>query len=79
MSVRALSTRLARLERAHPSRAWRGGSILTNGRFWDMLCGAAQDVTDAERSAACEKMLAILNRRTYIRNLLREVDEVLES
>ena len=49
MSVRTLSNRLARLERSAPARTRRGGSILKNRRFWDMLCGAAQNVTDAEQ------------------------------
>lgn len=49
MSVRGLSNRLARLERSAPSRGRRGGSILKNCRFWDMLSGAAQNVTDSEQ------------------------------
>jgi len=49
---------------------------------WDALVdrmAAGESVTEAERAALRDKMLAILNRRTYIRNLLREVDEVLEN
>jgi len=49
---------------------------------WDALvdrAAAGEAVADSERAAIHDKMLAILNRRTYLRNLLREVDEVLES
>ena len=49
---------------------------------WDALvdrAAAGEAVADSERAAIRDKMLAILNRRTYLRNLLREVDEVLES
>jgi len=49
---------------------------------WDALVDrstAGESVTDGERASVRETMLAILNRRAYIRNLLREVDEVLED
>jgi molecular chaperone HscB len=38
---------------------------------------AGEDVT-AERQQALDRMLDLLNRRTYIRNLVRDVNEVLE-
>ena len=49
---------------------------------WDALvdrASAGKNVEDSERAAVRDKMLDILNRRSYLRNLLREVDEVLES
>lgn len=49
---------------------------------WDALvdrAAAAETVAESERAAVRDKMLSILNRRTYLRNLLREVDEVLQS
>ena len=49
---------------------------------WDALvddAAAGQTVAESKRASAREKLLDILNRRTYLRNLLREVDEVLES
>ena len=49
---------------------------------WDGLIdrtSAGEDVAESERTAARDKMVDILNRRSYLRNLLREVDEVLES
>ncbi len=36
-------------------------------------------VEDSERAAVRDKMVDVLNRRSYLRNLLREMDEVLES
>jgi molecular chaperone HscB len=49
---------------------------------WDALvdhAAAGENVSESERAAARDKLLAILNRRSYLRNLLREIDEVLES
>jgi molecular chaperone HscB len=49
---------------------------------WDALvdrASAGEAVEDSERAAVRDKMIDILNRRSYLRNLLREVDEVLES
>jgi molecular chaperone HscB len=49
---------------------------------WDNLIDraiASQPITEEERSTILDAMLAILNRRSYIRNLLREIDEALES
>lgn len=47
---------------------------------WDQMedrLAAGEDV-DAERKKILDEMLGLLNRRTYIRNLVREVNEVLE-
>jgi molecular chaperone HscB len=49
---------------------------------WDALvdrASAGETVEESARATARDKMLDILNRRTYLRNLLREVDEALES
>jgi len=49
---------------------------------WDGLvdrAAAGESVAELERAAARDAMLAVLNGRNYLRNLLREVDEVLES
>ena len=49
---------------------------------WDGLIDRAsvgEDVAENERTSARDKMVDILNRRSYLRNLLREVDEVLEG
>ncbi|HVP54097.1 MAG TPA: Fe-S protein assembly co-chaperone HscB [Candidatus Eisenbacteria bacterium] len=49
---------------------------------WDALvdrAAAGETVAEPERAAARDMMLAVLNRRSYLRNLLREIDEVLES
>ena len=49
---------------------------------WDALVdrtAAGENVAETERTAARDKMVEILNRRNYLRNLLREIDEVLES
>jgi len=44
---------------------------------WDALL--ERDPGRTERRAMCEKMLAVLNRRSYIRNLVRDVTEVLDE
>lgn len=49
---------------------------------WDVLidrAAAGEKVEESARSEVRDRMLAVLNRRTYLRNLLREIDEVLES
>ena len=49
---------------------------------WDAMverASAGETVEESARTMVRDKMLDILNRRTYLRNLLREVDEVLES
>ena len=49
---------------------------------WDALldrASAGENVEESERAAVRDKLLDILNRRTYLRNLIRDVDEVLES
>ncbi len=48
---------------------------------WDALVDRAEQggtVLDEDRTAVLDRMLGILNRRNYVRNLLRDVDEVVE-
>src|SRR5579883_1750490 len=51
---------------------------------WDAIedraaAGDSDAVPDQERSSVRDKMVDLLNRRSYIRNLVRDVNEVLES
>jgi molecular chaperone HscB len=58
------------------------GELQSSWSGWDALVersATGETVTDAERASARDAMLNILNRRKYLRNLLREIDEVLES
>jgi molecular chaperone HscB len=49
---------------------------------WDALVDRAEQgetVLDDDRLAVRDKMVEVLNRRNYLRNLLRDIDEVLEG
>jgi molecular chaperone HscB len=49
---------------------------------WDALVdrtSSGETIDESERAAVRDRMLDVLNRRTYLRNLLCEVDDVLES
>ncbi len=49
---------------------------------WDALVDRAEqggNVLEDDRVAIRDRMLDVLNRRNYLRNLLREIDDVLES
>ena len=49
---------------------------------WDALVdrtAAGETVSENDRAAARDAMLNVLNKRKYLANLLREIDEVLES
>ncbi len=53
-------------------------------RYWDEWDGVVDRAASgvdlaAERKQALDHMLDLLNRRTYIRNLVRDVNEVLEA
>jgi molecular chaperone HscB len=51
-------------------------------KMWDGMIQREQNgqpVSDEERRQECAKMVDVLNRRNYIRNLVRDVNEVLES
>jgi molecular chaperone HscB len=56
------------------------GDLSAQWHQWDSLvdrAAAGETIPDTDRKAALDSMLAVLNRRSYIRNLLREIDEVL--
>ncbi len=46
---------------------------------WDALVDRGDTVLEEDRANVRSKMVDVLNRRTYLRNLLRDVDEVLEN
>jgi molecular chaperone HscB len=46
---------------------------------WDTLADRASGDSDANRTLVRDKMVDLLNRRNYIRNLVRDVNEVLET
>jgi molecular chaperone HscB len=51
-------------------------------KIWDGMIQRehnGQPVSDEERRQEREKMVDVLNRRNYIRNLVRDVSEVLEN
>jgi molecular chaperone HscB len=53
----------------------------TSWNDWDALVDRAEqggNVLEEDRVAVRDKMLDVLNRRNYLRNLLRDVEEVLE-
>ncbi len=47
--------------------------------YWSQWDALPDDAGEAQRKPLRDKMLGLLNRRTYIRNLVRDVGEVLES
>ena len=46
---------------------------------WNRWDRAVETNDDTERRAALDSMVDLLNRRTYIRNLVRDVNEALET
>src|SRR5580698_693415 len=48
-------------------------------KAWDKLIDEGAEANPSERSQAITKMVDVLNRRNYIRNLLRDVTPVMES
>ena len=46
---------------------------------WNCWDGAVDPNNDQERTAALNSMVDLLNRRSYIRNLVRDVNEALET
>jgi molecular chaperone HscB len=46
---------------------------------WNKWDNAADDATEADRRKILGQMVDVLNRRNYIRNLLRDVNEAMES
>jgi molecular chaperone HscB len=56
--------------------------LQTAWKTWDELMDrehAGQNISPGERKQTLDKMVDLLNRRNYIRNLVRDVNEVLES
>lgn len=47
--------------------------------FWDEWDNTAENGTSEDRRRARDRMVDLLNRRTYVRNLVRDVNEVLEA
>ena len=47
--------------------------------YWDEWDSADKSHDEPERSLVRDKMVDLLNRRSYIRNLVRDVNEVLEN
>lgn len=48
-------------------------------RYWDKWDQAVDAGMDESRRQLCARMVDVLNRRSYIRNLVRDVSEVLEN
>ena len=46
---------------------------------WDQVIASGADAEDPQRIAVRDRMVALLNRRSYVRNLVRDVNEVLEA
>src|SRR5450631_1315653 len=46
---------------------------------WDGLIDRGAEVSSAERAQVRDKMVDVLNRRNYIRNLVRDVNEAMEN
>jgi molecular chaperone HscB len=44
---------------------------------WDRMIDRGGQ--DEDRTILCDRMVDVLNRRSYIRNLVRDVNEVLEG
>jgi len=55
------------------------GELQNDWKSWDSLIDRGIEANPADRSAILKKMLDVLNRRNYIRNLVHEVNAVLES
>jgi len=47
--------------------------------YWDQWDAAEEARNDSAKEAARDKMVDVLNRRSYIRNLVRDVNEALSS
>ncbi len=63
----------AQFEKKHEELA---NELKTHWNRWDSALDADDDT---ERRAALDSMIDLLNRRSYIRNLVRDVNEALES
>jgi molecular chaperone HscB len=55
------------------------GELQTDWKSWDSLIDRGVEANPADRSRILSKMVDVLNRRNYIRNLVRDVNAVLEN
>jgi molecular chaperone HscB len=46
---------------------------------WDQVIASGADIADPQRIAVRDEIVALLNRRSYVRNLVRDVNEVLAT
>jgi molecular chaperone HscB len=53
--------------------------LKTHWNAWDAVIDNGHDAPSAERAQVVTQMVDVLNRRNYIRNLVRDVSEVLEN
>jgi molecular chaperone HscB len=53
--------------------------LQTYSKDWDSLIDRGADTTATERAQVRDKMVDVLNRRNYIRNLVRDVTEAMEQ
>jgi molecular chaperone HscB len=53
--------------------------LKTHWKAWDALIDRGSDASAEDRKRVVGQMVDVLNRRNYIRNLVRDVNEVLES
>ncbi|HEX3820070.1 MAG TPA: Fe-S protein assembly co-chaperone HscB [Candidatus Sulfotelmatobacter sp.] len=53
--------------------------LQTHWNEWDALIDSAPESSAEQRSAVTNKMVDVLNRRNYIRNLVRDVNAALET
>ncbi len=47
--------------------------------YWNEWDALPENADESERKPVRNKMIGLLNRRSYIRNLVRDVNEVLEE
>jgi molecular chaperone HscB len=71
--VKELETQKASLEEKHEALFDELKS------YWNEWDGLAEGSSDETRGKVRDKMVDLLNRRNYIRNLVRDVNEVLET
>jgi molecular chaperone HscB len=53
--------------------------LKTNWKAWDSLIDRAAEANDGQRAQVRDSMVDVLNRRNYIRNLVRDVNAAMES
>jgi len=55
------------------------GELQNDWKSWDSLIDRGVEANPADRSAILNKMVDVLNRRNYIRNLVRDVNAAMEE